>query len=229
MHSWLLSIALIFSLASASAQAQQGAFEPTEADLKAVVEQSAPQREAFIICLSDMVDDSRARGVDEDAFIQAFPATCPSQRDAYRKALADQLMRFATGADHDRIVTGLTNLIYIPLANEFIGHSPYRYRLKDQPKNPSETPEEGARSQAIYAYQSCVTSLADEARLANQPSSDFRAALENACLQEAEAVRQAEAKFWATWAKPPSPETAGRSFIRHAKSLALRRHSAGGK
>jgi hypothetical protein len=124
-----------------------------------------PERAGLIACLSDVVDRATAQGMTADEFKETLPNSCPNQREEFRKAVLDRMIP-TLNVDSDKgeeLATWATQLLLIPIYNEFSGQVPYRYRLKDAEKAKTQTPEDIAFKSAKEKYYECLSKFGQRA------------------------------------------------------------------
>jgi hypothetical protein len=186
-----------------------------------------PERTKLIACLSDLVDRSKAQGMTDAAFKEALPKSCPNQREELRKAFLDRIIPALKVDDSkgEELATGATQLLLIPIYNEFSGQLPYRYRLKDAEKETTPTAEDIEFKSAKETYSACLSKFAAKSKADGTSASNFKKSLNEACLEEVKAVHQAELRVWETYVRPPTnKEAAGKVAISLAKMAAFREY-----
>jgi hypothetical protein len=191
-----------------------------------------PERTKLIACLSDVVDHSKAQGMTDAEFKETLPKSCPNQREELRKAFLDRIIPALKVDDSkgEELATGATQLLLIPIYNEFSGQVPYRYRLKDAEKAETPTPEDIKFKSAKEKYFECLSKFATKSKADGTSADDFKKSLNGACLEEAKAVHQAELRVWETYVRPPTNrDAAGKVVISLAKMAAFRQYGEASK
>jgi hypothetical protein len=153
---------------------------------KELADRIKPERSKLIACLSDVVDRSKAQGMTDAAFKEALPKSCPNEREELRKAFLDRIIP-AFKVDDSRgeeLATGATQLLLIPIYNEFSGQRPYRYRLKDAEKAKTPTPEDIEFKSAKETYFECLSKFATKSKADGTSADDFKKSLDGACLRK---------------------------------------------
>jgi len=224
----LLTLAILLFGSTAPVHAQ-------DIDIKALEAQAQllkPERSALVICLSDAVDRAKARGLSDAEFKETLLKSCLDEREALRKAVLDRLVSVlgVEPGKGEEVSAWAAQLLLIPIYNEFSGRMPYRYRLKDAERAKTPTPEDIALRSTKEKYSECLSTFARNSASVGASPDDFRKSLDGTCLEEAEAVHQAELRVWDTYVRPPTNrETAGRTAIRLTKDAAVRQYRPAAK
>ena len=199
--------------------------------MKVWAEAIKPERLKLIACLSDFVDRSKAQKMPDEDFKRALPKACLVEFEELQKAF---LARIPTpgveGAQREELVVGAIRMLFVPVYNEFSGHFPYRYSLKDAVNRAGPTPEDIALKSAKEKYSGCLAQAAADARKASMSAEHFKNSLSNVCTAQADAVHLAELSVWDTYARPPSNrDAAGKRAIAIAKMNAVKQYTDGSK
>lgn len=224
-----LSPAIVFLILVDCAFAQDVATQEARAKLV------QPEMTNLVVCLSDVVDRSKARGMSRAEFEKVLPNSCPDEFRAFRQANLERLIPLIEkdyptskmdARKREELVTFASRAILVPMFNEFSGHSPYRYRMKDAEKRKTPTTEDLAHAAAKQEYTACLARFAETSRAAGVSADKFKSSLDNACGPEADAVSHAERRLWDTYVNPPANrDAAGRIFINTIKMATLRKYS----